>query len=249
MLYAFVSDVHLDPQAPEITARFLTFLEQCQSIDHLYILGDLFEVWIGDDASNTPFHQDIILALKALRAQGKKIFFLAGNRDFLVGPGFLAQAGLQQLAEIKTISHGAQTALLLHGDLLCSQDKRYQCFRQWAQTPVVKWLFLKLPLRLRQKIAGLLRRKSHNYTRKAQAMIMDVDPNTVKKYLRRYQAPTMIHGHTHLPATHTVNMDGHVYQRLVLSAWHEQGSVILWPEHEKPTLHLFQDAKEIAHLL
>lgn len=223
----FISDIHLSEARPDMTAALLHFLQQeAPGADALYVLGDLFEFWIGDDDPN-PLHRQVADAFLALGRRGVPLYFIHGNRDFLLGRDFARCAGMTLLPDPCIIDlYGART-LLSHGDLLCTRDLGYQKFRRITQLKWLRWLFLRLPLARRRKIAGKLRGQSQQQNAyKAQA-IMDVTPQAVDDMLRQHGCRLMIHGHTHRPAIHELRLDGAPARRIVLGDWFEQGSILI----------------------
>lgn len=221
----FISDIHLDENHPRIAEQFLQLLRaDHRHTDALYILGDLFEVWIGDD-DDSPFHQRIMHALRVACDSGLKIYFQRGNRDFLIGKKFMRKTGCQLLADETVIDAYGKPLLLMHGDLLCTADVKYLRARKFAYHPVVQFLFLALPLSLRKKIANNMRAKSMNHTQRTAVEIMDVSPDEVLQKMLQHNVTHLIHGHTHKPAFHRVN---DTQQRIVLPAWHDKGRVLIW---------------------
>lgn len=219
MRVLFISDLHLEEERPDITRAFLRFLDQqTAGCDALYILGDFFEVWIGDDAQ-APFQRDIAAKLKALSASSCKLYLMHGNRDFMLGKTFCQQAGATLLKDPTVIPLNGQPVLLTHGDLLCSDDVGYQKLRRILRNPITLWILRHLPLAKRQQLARKLRNQSKNSTQMKAAEIMDVNNSTVSEYLKRYGCNTLIHGHTHRPAQHQHNVDGHTAERWVLGDW------------------------------
>ncbi|PKH21416.1 UDP-2,3-diacylglucosamine diphosphatase [Enterobacterales bacterium CwR94] len=222
----FIADLHLCPEEPAITAGFLHFLQHdAREADALYILGDLFEAWIGDD-DPVPLHAQIAAALKALKQHGVALYFIHGNRDFLLGYHFAAASGMTLLPEEQVLTLYGQRVLILHGDTLCTDDEGYQRFRRKVHQRWLQKLFLALPLRLRQRIARRMRAGSQSANQHKSAAIMDVNPQAVKETLRRHHVLLMIHGHTHRPAVHSLEIDQQPAQRFVLGAWHTEGSMI-----------------------
>lgn len=224
----FISDIHLDETQPDITAQFLKLLQSCdQSVDALYILGDLFEVWIGDD-HHTPLHRQIIQALHDTTARGIKIYFMYGNRDFLIGKKFLRETGCQLLADEEKVSLYGTPVLLMHGDTLCTRDIAYLKARKFGHNKLYQFLFLCLPLHFRKKIADNMRLKSASHKKSATMEIMDVTQDEVERVMQKYSVRTLIHGHTHRPATHEFILNGATAKRIVLPAWHGRGAVLVW---------------------
>lgn len=224
----FVSDLHLDPERPDITALFGRFLDgEARGADALYILGDLFEAWVGDD---DPSEAGAFVAerLRALAEAGVPAYFIRGNRDFLLGDAYAARCGMTLLDDPTVVDlHGTPT-LLLHGDLLCTDDAAYQQFRAQTRDPQWQAQFLAQPLAGRLAFAAQARAASQarygELVAKGMAeTIGDVAPATVQAWFERFGVRRMIHGHTHRPAFHD---EGHGRTRIVLGDWYEQGSVL-----------------------
>lgn len=229
----FVSDLHLEENQPTITSEFLQLLENCDSsVDALYILGDLFEVWIGDD-NKTPFHQKIIGALKAATQKGLPIYFMHGNRDFLIGKQFLHETGCELLPDEKKIILYGTPVLLMHGDTLCTHDVAYLKARKKGRNRFLQFLFLLLPLKKRQAIADKMRAKSSLHKQAMAMEIMDVTPHEVERVMQKHQVNVLIHGHTHRPAIHQFFIHDAAATRIVLAAWHHHGNVLIWDETGK----------------
>lgn len=226
MATLFVSDLHLEPSRPATTAQFLAFLErQAQRAEACYILGDLFEAWIGDD-DEAELGWTVAGALKALADSGVPVFFLHGNRDFLIGERFAAAGGVHLLPESEVIDLYGESVLLLHGDTLCTDDVDYQAFRAQVRDPIWQARLLELPLAQRRALAGQLRESSRHATRQKAAEITDVNLAAVDQALRMHGVQRMIHGHTHRPAIHEWTLDGRPVRRAVLGDWYAQGSVL-----------------------
>ncbi|WP_350312539.1 UDP-2,3-diacylglucosamine diphosphatase [Dickeya fangzhongdai] len=226
MTTLFISDLHLSEQEPAITAGFLRFLrEDAPGADALYILGDLFDAWIGDD-DPAPLHATVAQALKTLADTGVPCYFAHGNRDFLLGARFARQSGLQLLATETVLDLYGRRTLLLHGDTLCTDDHAYQNFRRKVHNPFIQRLFLWLPLSLRLRIAARMRAASQQANQHKSMTIMDVNTDEVMARLRHHQATLMIHGHTHRPAIHPIDQAGVCAERAVLGAWHQEGSLL-----------------------
>lgn len=216
-----ISDLHLDTERPRITGAFLHFLEKkASSARELYILGDLFESWIGDD-DNSELAQQVIDGLGKLSAKGTRIFFMAGNRDFLVGDAFARASGVNLLQEPSLIEHNNENILLMHGDSLCTDDTAYQQFRQQVRTPQWQQGFLAKSLDERRAIASQLREKSREANSSKADYIMDVNPDAVIQALNAHKARLLIHGHTHRPAVHEIALGQDRATRLVLGDWSE----------------------------
>lgn len=222
----FISDLHLDPARPQITALFQDFLHgEARTAEALYILGDLFEAWIGDDDPN-PHHAEVIAGLHELAASGVPLYFMHGNRDFLIGGDFAHRAGCTLLPDPTLIDLYGTPALLLHGDTLCTDDLAYQEFRRMVRDPVWQREFLAQPLAARQAFADRARATSQNETRQKAETIMDVNPDAVTAAMRRHRTLLMIHGHTHRPAVHEFSVEEQPATRIVLGDWYEQGSIL-----------------------
>tara|TARA_R110000868_G_scaffold8205_7_gene42762 strand:+ start:74316 stop:75053 length:738 start_codon:yes stop_codon:yes gene_type:complete len=222
----FISDLHLDDKRPLIVDCFLNFLRhEARQADALYMLGDIFEAWIGDD-DLTALNQKVIATLKELTEIGVKVYFMHGNRDFLIGKRFAKATGVQILPDPTVIDCYGKRILLMHGDLLCTDDVKYQAFRKKAHNRLLQWLYLSLPLKWRQNIADKARAKSKQHTGKTDLSIQDVNQTEVEHRMHENTVDLLIHGHTHRPATHELIVDNKPAQRLVLAAWHEQGQYI-----------------------
>ncbi len=226
MARLFVSDVHLDASAPEATAQFLDFLaREAVSAEALYILGDLFEAWVGDDESD-PDKLRVCAGLRALTDRGVPCFALHGNRDFLLGPGFAQRSGCRLLPDPVVTRLGSEDVLLTHGDALCTDDHAYQELRTTVRDPAWQRRFLALPLARRELLANEVRAGSRAHTSRTVPYIMDVNGEAVERAFRAASVRRMVHGHTHRPAVHALTVDGLARERLVLGAWYEQGSYL-----------------------
>ncbi|KAB7766303.1 UDP-2,3-diacylglucosamine diphosphatase [Xanthomonas maliensis] len=233
MTTLFISDLHLDPARPAITTLFLDFLrDQVPGSDALYILGDLFEAWIGDDTPSTAADA-VAEALHAVAAGGVPVFFMPGNRDFLVGETYARRAGFRILPDPTVIDLYGQPTLLMHGDLLCTDDTAYQAFRAQTRDPVFQAQFLAQPLAARVAFAQKARAASQaRYAELQQGdqaaleTITDVSPAEVETTFVHYGLDRMIHGHTHRPAIHTLQAGDRSCTRVVLGDWYTQGSVL-----------------------
>jgi UDP-2,3-diacylglucosamine hydrolase len=197
--------------------------------DQLYILGDLFEAWVGDD-DDEPAYQPVIAALRRLQAAGVPSFFMHGNRDFLIGSEFAAATGCGLLDEFEVIELAGSRVLLTHGDLLCTDDHRYMALRQLVRSPAWKQNFLAKTLAERRAIANELRETSRSEIAMKSATIMDVNQDTVTDIMRKHAVTMLLHGHTHRPAIHDFVLDHEPAQRIVLGAWYEHGSLARWDE-------------------
>ncbi|MEX6089328.1 UDP-2,3-diacylglucosamine diphosphatase [Raoultella planticola] len=226
MATLFIADLHLQTEEPAITAGFLRFLAgEAREADALYILGDLFEAWIGDDDPN-PLHQQIASAINELTQSGVPCYFVHGNRDFLVGQRFARACGMTLLAEEKVLDLYGRRVLIMHGDTLCTDDPGYLAFRAKVHTPWIQRLFLALPLFIRRRIAARMRADSKAANSSKSLEIMDVNPQAVVEALERHQVQWLIHGHTHRPAVHPLEANGKPAFRVVLGAWHSEGSMV-----------------------
>lgn len=219
MTTLFISDLHLEESRPDITEAFLTFLdEKARGVDQLYILGDFFEAWIGDD-ERTPLQEQVAAALRKLRDSGTDIFLMHGNRDFLIGQDFCDRAGATLLDDPTVIDlHGTPT-LLMHGDSLCTADVEYQKFRANMRNPQWQQMILQRPLEDRQQMARQLREISMAKNQGKEEFIMDVTPEEVVKDMEKYGVQRLIHGHTHRPAMHELTTNGSPAKRIVLGDW------------------------------
>ena len=225
----FISDLHLSAKKPEITERFLKFLrEDAIKADALYILGDLFDVWMGDDQID-PHTQTIIEGLYHLHEQGIPLYFMRGNRDFLIGDDFAHNSGCVLLPDPTRIMLYGKNILLTHGDQLCTLDKKYQYFRRFIRAPMLQSFFLKLPMRLRALIAAWIRKQSKRSQTTPYSPTWDVALETVYGALRHHDCHTLIHGHTHQPNIHDFILDEQPAKRIVLGDWSvTTGSVLIY---------------------
>lgn len=222
----FISDLHLDASRPRITDLLARFVrERAATTDALYILGDLFEAWIGDDAPDAA-GDALVAALQPLREAGRPCFFIHGNRDFLLGDAYARRAGLVLLPDPSVIDLYGTRTLLMHGDSLCTDDAPYQAFRAASRGAAWQRAFLARPLAERQAFAEQARAESRRYTREAGDALTDVNADAVAAALRAAGSSRLIHGHTHRPAVHTFTLDGHEAERIVLGDWYEQSSVL-----------------------
>ena len=229
----FVSDLHLDPARPEITALFLRFLQrEAASADALYILGDLFEAWVGDDDPSST-GQQVADGLRRLADAGVPVYFVHGNRDFLVGQDYAGRAGMRILPDPAVVSLYGEPVLVMHGDLLCTDDHAYQAFRAQTRDPHWQAMFLAQPLAARQAFAAQARQASMSRQqdmidgdRASFEAVTDVNPQAVEATFARFGVATLVHGHTHRPAMHAVRIGDRDGRRIVLGDWYEQGSVL-----------------------
>jgi len=222
----FISDLHLSADRQDINNCLFRFLQtEAVRADALYILGDLFEVWIGDD-NVTPFSESIAAALKSLSAS-VPIYFIHGNRDFAIRQAFADRAGMTILPEQYVINLYGRRALLMHGDELCTRDVEYQKFRKKSRSWWWPRLMLLLPLKTRQKIANDGRETSKNNQKQLTAEIMDVTQSEVELAMQRHKVDLLIHGHTHRPNVHNFTVNDKPMKRIVLGDWYDQGSILI----------------------
>jgi UDP-2,3-diacylglucosamine hydrolase len=227
MATLFISDLHLDPSRPQITALFESYLasDEVRHADALYILGDLVEAWIGDD-DDAELPQRIAAAIRAVRDAGVPVYFMVGNRDFLLGEAFAKRAGMTLLEDGAVHDMYGRPTLLMHGDVLCTDDTAYQAVRQQVRTPEWQQQILSMPLEARRAFAAKAREDSKAHTGSTMESIMDVNGDAVAAIMRNAAVTRLIHGHTHRPAVHTFELDGKAAERIVLGDWYEQGSVL-----------------------
>ena len=225
----FISDLHLDESRPDIVDQFERFLaREARGADALYILGDLFESWIGDD-DDSPLADRVARALRALRDSGVPIYFMRGNRDFVLGKHYADRAGMTILDDPTVVDLHGTPVLLMHGDTLCTDDVDYQKFRRLMHNRVFQRIALAMPLSWRRAFAGKLRGQSQKRISAKRKEIMDVNQSAVEAAMRKHGVHLLIHGHTHRPATHRFDLDSRTAERIVLGDWYEQSSVLTWP--------------------
>jgi UDP-2,3-diacylglucosamine hydrolase len=224
--YLFVSDLHLDASAPDAIAQFVAFLRgEARTARALYILGDLFESWVGDDDAE-PARTDVCNELRTYTAAGYACYVMRGNRDFLLGAGFEARTGCKLLPDPCLMQAGPLRVLLSHGDLLCTADHSYQEFRSMVRQPVMQARYLRLPVATRRALANAARSGSKQHTYRTAGNIMDVNTEAVAKAFAVADCALLIHGHTHRAAVHDVALPGRTGTRIVLGDWYEQGSCL-----------------------
>jgi len=223
----FLSDLHLAPERPAATAAFHVFTRgpACAAAA-VYILGDLFDAWNGDDQLRDPFAAAIAAALRALTAAGVPVHIARGNRDLLLGEAFARATGATLLPDELVVEAGGARLVVLHGDLLCTGDVEYQRYRARMHAPATARRLLALPYALRRGIAWYLRRRSTAANARKPEAIMDVDAEAVAAAFRRHAVARMIHGHTHRPAHHALTVDGTPRERIVLSDWDDRGHYV-----------------------
>jgi UDP-2,3-diacylglucosamine hydrolase len=219
----YISDLHLSDERPEANERFFAFMEdEAACADALYVLGDLFEYWVGDDDLDDPFNAVIAGFFSRFSASGRKLYLLHGNRDFLVGERFARETGAQLLADPALLGD----TLLMHGDTLCTDDQDYQSWRRTARSEPWQREFLAKSLAERRRVVRGLREKSKEVIQAKPADIMDVNEEAVREALRRHGAARLIHGHTHRPGHHTLDVDGRRCERWVLPDWYGAGGFL-----------------------
>lgn len=223
----FIADLHLDDSRPQITALFERYLagDEVRRADALYILGDLVEAWIGDD-DDAELPQRIAAATRGVREAGVPVYFMVGNRDFLLGEDYARRAGLDLLEDGTVHTLYGRPTLLMHGDVLCTDDVAYQTVRKQVRTPQWKAQILAMPLEARRAFAAKSRAESRAHTGSTMEAIMDVNADAVAQAMREAGTTRLIHGHTHRPAIHRFELDGAPAERIVLGDWYEQGSVL-----------------------
>jgi len=231
-VYYFIADLHLAENRPDITACFLSFLKnKAPQATALYILGDLFEYWIGDD-DNSTFINEISHGLKQLNESGVEIFYIHGNRDFLLGNKYAKKSGIQLLPEVDVVELYGKRMVILHGDTLCTRDIAYQAFRKKSRSWWWQAIIKNLPLFVRRKIAENYRKKSASATAMKSQEIMDVTDSEVITLLEQHNSQIMIHGHTHRPKIHDTFANKLPAQRFVLGDWYEQGAWLKITEND-----------------
>jgi UDP-2,3-diacylglucosamine hydrolase len=223
----FISDLHLAPERPRIVEQFFAFLGgPAREADALYVLGDLFEHWLGDDNAEDPLNASVAAGFAKLAAAGRAVYFMHGNRDLLVGEAFARRAHAKLLADPTTVDLYGTPTLLMHGDTLCTDDVEYLQFRAYAHDPRNQARFLGQPIEARRAEMEGLRLRNINAKQGKTAEIMDVNARAVEEALRHSGYPRLIHGHTHRPARHLHAVDGHTCERWVLADWYENGSYL-----------------------
>lgn len=226
MRYLFLSDLHLEAERPDITRAFLHCLaERAPGCEAVYILGDFFEVWLGDDDLN-PLGDQVAAALARLAGAGTELYLMHGNRDFLLGRQFCRKAQATLLPDPSVVTLNGERTLLMHGDSLCIDDIGYMKMRRWLRNPLSITILNNLPLSTRHRIGRKLRSESQNRTRMKASEITDVNQQAGEAMMRRHDVRTLIHGHTHRPAVHALEIDGKPAQRIVLGDWERKGWVL-----------------------
>ena len=218
-----ISDLHLEQERPDITRAFLDLLGgRAREAQALYILGDFFEVWVGDDAMS-PYQLSICQALRELSDSGTQIFLMHGNRDFMLGKAFCKAAGATLLKDPSVVEFYGEPVLLMHGDSLCTRDEAYMRMRRYLRNPLTLWILRHLPLRTRHTLARKLRNESRAQTRMKANDIVDVTPEEVPRVMQAFGVHTLVHGHTHRPAIHKLQLGEQAAKRIVLGDWDRQG--------------------------
>ncbi|MDO8332637.1 MAG: UDP-2,3-diacylglucosamine diphosphatase [Pseudomonas sp.] len=218
-----ISDLHLEEQRPDISRAFLQFLQhRARGAEALYILGDFFEVWVGDD-DMSPYQQSIAAALRQLSDSGTAIYLMHGNRDFMLGQAFCQQAGCTLLRDPCLVNLYGERVLLMHGDSLCTSDIGYMRMRKLLRNPLSLWILHHLSLTKRRQLARKLRNESQVHTKQKATSITDVTLAEIPRIMAKYAVRTLIHGHTHRPQIHTLDVSGQTAQRIVLGDWDQQG--------------------------
>ena len=235
MTALFISDLHIDANHPAITQQFLNFLStEARDADALYILGDLFESWIGDDAPDAAQVQ-AIAGIASLTSRGVPCSVMHGNRDFLLARQFCDMSGASLLPDPVIVTLYGERVLVMHGDALCTDDLAYQRLRATVREPDWQRQFLALPVESRRALAGAARVGSQAHTAALEYAIADVNSSSVEAALRAAGTATLLHGHTHRPAMHALEVDGRACMRIVLGDWYDQGSLLRW-DHRGPEL-------------
>lgn len=236
MTTLFISDLHLEESRPDITNAFLAFLkEKARGVEQLYILGDFFEAWIGDD-ERTPLQEQVADALQAVSSSGTELFLMHGNRDFLIGEDYCSRIGATLLDDPTVVDLYGTPTLLMHGDSLCTADVEYQKFRANMRNPQWQQMILQRPLAERQQMARQLREISTAKNKGKEEFIMDVTPDEVVKEMEAHGVQRLIHGHTHRPTVHELEANGKPATRIVLGDWDQN---VWWLEvtpDQAPTL-------------
>ncbi len=224
----FIADLHLDKQYPKAVSAFQQYFSQLceQEIDAVYILGDLFEYWLGDDCVDKTSQLIADTLNNYQQKTGVPLYFIHGNRDFLLGSDYAHRCGMRILPELVEIDLYGVKTLILHGDTLCTDDVDYQHFREKIRTSEWQEKILKFPAWLRRLKALQMRRKSKKSNANKSDVIMDVAQASVEETMRQYNVPQMIHGHTHRPAIHKFELDGKIATRYVVGDWYTQGSIL-----------------------
>jgi len=228
MTTLFISDLHLEADRPDIGDQFINFLKtDVMEAEDLYILGDLFEAWVGDDDPNTHYAK-IKMAIRKVVDKGIPVYFMHGNRDFMIGRQFANETGVEILQDPYPVTMYGQKTLLSHGDAMCTDDVQYQRVRVMTRNPDWQASMLVKPLKERLRIAAEARRQSLEQTINMSLDIMDVNQAEVERVIKEYGVDVLLHGHTHRPDVHTIDLGNRKAKRIVLGDWYTQGSVVRW---------------------
>lgn len=231
MTTLFVSDLHLEASRPDIAGQFESFLRgEATDADALYILGDLFESWVGDDDPNEHYAR-IKLELRALAARGVPLYFMHGNRDFMIGRQFAEETGITLLEDPLVVEVHGKRVLLSHGDAYCTDDHEYQAVRRMTRDPQWQAMMLAKPLAERLAYAAQARAQSLERGTTLDEVISDVNADAIRSVMQEHEVDLMLHGHTHRPAVHQLTVHERPATRIVLGDWFDQGSVVRWDEH------------------
>lgn len=239
MTVLFISDLHLDAQLPQVTHLLESFVEQeSAAAEAIYILGDLFEVWVGDD-DDRPATRHFIDILRRMTATGTPVYVMHGNRDFLLGEQFCADTGCQLLPDPSVVELYGKRVLLMHGDSLCTDDVEHQKTRQLLHSPAWQQEFLAKPLAERIRLAEQYRHMSREQTGSKPEAIMDVNADSVVTIMKHYDVDELIHGHTHRPAIHEISIDGKPARRIVLGDWNSSSGSVLRVDGDNRSLEIY----------
>lgn len=231
MTTLFISDLHLDEECPNIGDQLLSLLEgEASNADALYILGDLFESWVGDDDPNKHY-ASIKIGLRALVDSGVPVYFMHGNRDFMIGEDFASETGVALLPDPTLLELHGTTILLSHGDVMCTDDLEYQKVRTMTRDPEWQAMMLAKPLEERLAFAAHARKLSQARYESLNEEITDVNQREVVKAFDDHSVDVLLHGHTHRPAVHDVELSDRIAKRIVLGDWYEHGSILRWDEN------------------
>lgn len=242
----FVSDLHLEAGRPDIAAQFQEFLRgEARSADALYILGDLFESWVGDDDPNEHYAK-VKSELRALTDSGVPTYFMHGNRDFMIGKRFARETGITLLDDPCVRDIHGQQVLLSHGDAYCTDDHQYQTVRKMTRDPKWQMMMLQKPLAERLAFAAQARTASLQRGGELNEEITDVNQDAIRTVMQQHDTQLMLHGHTHRPAVHEFAIDGVPVRRIVLGDWYDQGSVVRWTDSGPELAAMARDADQAA---
>lgn len=229
MSHLFISDLHLSPDRPELTRLVTDFLSQQKNLESLYILGDIFNTWLGDDLV-LPEYYPFMDSLLKIRSQGCKLYLMVGNRDFMLGKDFAESVGAELLPDAVVHTFNNTPVLLMHGDSLCTDDVSYQRYRKVVRNRFLQWCFLHLPLSFRQRISDKIKAKSKDKKQYKSTAIMDVNQDAVVGSMHKHQTTILLHGHTHRPAIHHFESNSQPHYRIVLGDWHDSPSFLMLDE-------------------